>query len=233
MEKNLQRYLDLDKQIRRIEQELNGTEERKRTRQLNQALHDAEASLNKMEKRSREIETTIQQTQASLNEKMPWITEYAKNLEDTKDETELDYLQRKFNELKKSINDFERLLSSLQRELNDLAAAYRDYSRKVPQWQREYREWRDKFKQLQNTRMPEVQQIQSEMRELEKQIDPKLIEKYKEMKKQKIVAPFVNYSPEEGLCGGCRMAIPEGQRSKLKAQGYVECENCHRIVFLP
>ena len=43
-------------------------------------------------------------------------------------------------------------------------------------------------------------------------------------------AVFVSLSGEN-QCGGCRVDMPMSLVSKLSDKGYIECENCHRIIY--
>ncbi|MGN0961765.1 MAG: C4-type zinc ribbon domain-containing protein, partial [Christensenellales bacterium] len=34
-----------------------------------------------------------------------------------------------------------------------------------------------------------------------------------------------------GHCSGCRVEIPTAKINKLKAEGTIICEQCHRIIY--
>ena len=52
----------------------------------------------------------------------------------------------------------------------------------------------------------------------------------KTMKNDKIFPVFV--SLKEGHCAGCMVEIPTSKINKLKSNGTIVCEQCHRIIYI-
>ncbi len=89
----------------------------------------------------------------------------------------------------------------------------------------------NKYKQFSTSKTEEKQKILAELEELKKRIDPKIMNKYLHMRddhKFPILVPLVNQS-----CGGCAMNLPNARYDLLKKNHFLECENCHRIIYLP
>ena len=68
------------------------------------------------------------------------------------------------------------------------------------------------------------------MTTLEKQIDANLLSKYKHLRQDKIFPVFVPLN--SNACGGCSMALPAALMNKLKENGYLECEQCRRYIYI-
>ncbi len=229
MNENLKKYTELDKQIRKIEKELNASEARKKGSQLGLALKDAEENLNKMEKRSEELADMFAKTKNSFEAQLKLIQEYEGCVDSSKDEQELNYLQKKLADLIRNVVTIERNLAAIAKEMSDISRSFDDYRKKVPTIQKEYRYWREQFDQMRKECLPEVNSIKAQMREVEQTLDPRIVDKFKKLKEQGIYPPFVQIA--ENRCSGCRVEIPNGQLSTLESVGYVECENCHRVVY--
>ena len=76
-----------------------------------------------------------------------------------------------------------------------------------------------------------VKKLEKELADVEKTINKDLLKKYKELRsdnKFPIFVPLVNES-----CGGCVMHQPRARLDKLQADKMLECENCHRMIYLP
>ena len=71
--------------------------------------------------------------------------------------------------------------------------------------------------------------VEAKMSSLEKEIDEDLMSKYKTLKSDKIFPVFVGFN--DGHCSGCRVEIPTSKVNKLKTDGTIVCEQCHRIIY--
>ena len=69
----------------------------------------------------------------------------------------------------------------------------------------------------------------AEREKLKGAVEPTLLHKYMALKKNKIVptAPI-----QDSRCGGCHMEMPSFTVSNAVKNGYCECENCGRIVYI-
>ena len=77
----------------------------------------------------------------------------------------------------------------------------------------------------------QIAEIEAGLSGIEKEIPTALFEKYNKKKQDKIFPVFV---PEmNNSCGGCMMELPSAQIEKLAKEGFLECENCRRIIFKP
>lgn len=76
---------------------------------------------------------------------------------------------------------------------------------------------------------PKLKEIESKMVALEKSIPSEIFAKYKALKGDKIFPVFVALA--DGHCSGCRVEIPTAKINKLKAEGSIVCEQCHRVIY--
>ena len=145
------------------------------------------------------------------------------------DKDELNYVAKKLAELTKTIANIEKELASAIKEMGDIAKRYDDLRAKVPSAKAQYKECREKFEQRKKESEPQVSALKQQLAELEKGIDPKVLAEYQKLRGQNIYPVFVPLSGNN--CGGCRMDLSIGEVGKIEAQGYVVCENCHRIIY--
>ena len=64
---------------------------------------------------------------------------------------------------------------------------------------------------------------------LSAEIDPKAVEFYDELKKQKGTAMA---KVEQGICRGCRISLPTTDLQRARSGSLVQCSSCGRILFL-
>ncbi len=93
-------------------------------------------------------------------------------------------------------------------------------------------EWRQKQENL-NRRKVEVETMLTTLaknrRELAQQISPEALNLYEQVKltKGQAIAKV-----EQGRCQGCHITLPISCWQKAKAGDLVQCNNCHRILYL-
>lgn len=88
---------------------------------------------------------------------------------------------------------------------------------------------KDKYQAGVKTLEPKIKEIEDKMKELEKTLNPELFAKYKAVKADKIFPVFVGF--DNGHCSGCRVEIPTAKVNKLKSEGTIICEQCHRVIY--
>ena len=75
---------------------------------------------------------------------------------------------------------------------------------------------------------PKIVEIESKMKAMEKELNPELFAKYKELKADNVIPVFVPV--ENKHCSRCRVELPTAKLNKLKSEGTIVCE-CHSIIF--
>lgn len=93
-------------------------------------------------------------------------------------------------------------------------------------------EWQSQQKQL-SADMEQLQTALANLKEkrqrLAADIDPQVIEVYQEVKKQKGTAVA---KVEQGICRGCRIALPVSELQQARSGSLIRCGSCGRILFL-
>ena len=94
-------------------------------------------------------------------------------------------------------------------------------------------EWHSQQQQL-SSEMEQLKSIVSDLKQkwqlLSANIDPKTVEFYGELKKQKGAAVA---KVEQGICRGCRISLPTTELQQTRSGSLVQCSSCGRILFLP
>ena len=77
---------------------------------------------------------------------------------------------------------------------------------------------------------PKINEIKAQMKALEKDINPALLEKYKTMKNDNIFPVYVPLLDGKA-CYGCRMEVASSKLNKLSNEQFITCEHCGRLIF--
>ena len=99
----------------------------------------------------------------------------------------------------------------------------------------QYEEYMPRYNALKDSKKDEIDGIRKELAAIEKQIPEDVMEKYKQKRKDRIF-PVLNKATELGKSGiycACGKDLPDAQQRQLKGGEIVECESCHRLLYLP
>ncbi len=141
--------------------------------------------------------------------------------------------------LKKLVADIDKLTSALKKaedKLNKIDSEVSGNEKKITEYAAAANKAKDEFnsnkaeyeKMLENAK-PEIDKLKKERDALATGVDKAMLAKYERLKKNKIVptAPLA-----DSRCGGCHMEMPSFTVSNAAKNGYCECENCGRIVYI-
>lgn len=116
------------------------------------------------------------------------------------------------NKIKKSLHDFEITKNNMIKARS------------------KYTEFKNSYEKSVKSLEPKIKEIEDKMKALEGDIDSATLNKYKTMKNDKIFPVYVSF--DNGHCSGCRVEIPTAKANKLKSDGTIVCEQCHRIIYM-
>lgn len=147
-----------------------------------------------------------------------------------------DYQNIDYEDAYKKINSLSSELFMIERNLNitinrakELLKEFEVTKNNVIKARGRHKESKDKYEKLIASHAPKIEEIKKQMKDLEKTVDPKQLEKYRSIKNDKIFPVFVPL--QNNLCGGCRMEIASGKLNKLSTEPYIICEHCGRVIY--
>lgn len=117
------------------------------------------------------------------------------------------------------------IITKIKNSLKDFEATKNN----IIKAKQKYNEYKAKYEQGIKNVEPKIKEIEEKMKGIEKEIEPDVLAKYKAVKADKIFPVYVFYN--EGHCSGCRVEIPTNKINKLKTEGKIVCEQCHRIII--
>ena len=142
---------------------------------------------------------------------------------------ELNQLQQKQEKTKQQVGNTEDAALKLMDEVEKLKKTFIQGKNDLRQKKDEYREKQLKTREKIDKINEESNRIELLKQDLLKNISPRLLDKYRKIKKSKREAVA---SVLEGKCSGCRMGISILVAEKVsRGDSLVYCENCGRILI--
>lgn len=224
----LYKYQQLDIELKKIEKKFTGSE-------YNKKIHASKETAKKSQMRM----LAINEEAKKLTEEINKITQVkAKGLELVKKytETNLDNLQEKdcidiVNKIKPIMKNLDELITRLNILENSMKKYLEEFDsckKQVISSKKVFDENKVELDKLKQEVEPETVGIKEAMLKQEKNINPELLQKYKNAKREGVFPVIVKLTDGKS-CGYCRMAQSIHKLDDIKTKGYTECEQCHRI----
>ncbi len=221
-------YQSEDAKLRKIEQEIASSEERKKYMQARKFMEAARDKLEAQDKHALELKALRDQLAARVDETTKAIAEYAELDEMLEGGADLAFYKKNAQSLLDRLRSIKGELNRLITEINAAAEEYKKFKEQTIAMQKQYKDYSAKFKELRDSHAEEVKAINEKMEKIGKKIDPKILEVYTTKRKEKIFPVVVPLNGEFCVCG---RDFPLAQRGSLAGGNMVECENCRRLVY--
>jgi len=94
-------------------------------------------------------------------------------------------------------------------------------------------EWKSRQDELNHKIESETQsiaQLTGKRADAVRNIDPAILQTYLALRKQK---GYAVAKVEQGICQGCRIALPAGELANVRSGRLVQCSSCGRVMYLP
>lgn len=222
-------YQQKDSELLKIEQEIAGSEERKKYVQTKNYLNKASEKLDKLEAQSQAILKHLD----VLNERYAEISENLKDFDHLDDLVEggadLSFYQRNLTQLIETIKGLKAEISTLTASAKEAVEEYQSMRKKVIAAQKQYPELYAAFQDFKKSKQEQTDAISKELESLSKGIDPEVLRKYQAKRSERIFPIICEIKADR--CSKCGIELSIADKDKVSAGKVVECENCHRILY--
>ncbi len=222
-------YQKVDSKLVSIERDLENSDSKGTVNKMVHLVKDAQNKLMQIEKTAGDLIVEYKHL-LSLFEQEKQSVIKAKQEE---------YSSQNLLELRESQNFVNKKISDIAGLKKDITALSKKIIQKLNDFERtrkqgveskkKYDDSIAKYNEFASKQNDNIKKVKLELSELEKDIDPKYMAKYKKMRtehKYPILVPLVN-----NACGICAVQVPNARLDILNKQHMIECENCHRIIY--
>ncbi len=230
MLKEMLQYQKMDASLVKIEHELENSESK---RMVNQMVEQVRAAQNKLVS----IERSASQLIADYEKIKQEFEAASRNLDKAKNMDYSTLSEAGLRDSSTKINQQIATMLSLNKEITRLSKRivstlneFESTKQSGVLAKKKYNESMARYDKFASDKTQKIETIRAELNKLEKLIDPKMLERYKVMRKEHkfpIFVPLVN-----NACGVCAMQLPNARLDLLKKNRVLECENCHRMIYL-
>lgn len=223
-------YQKLDGKILSLKRSLEKNEAKIALNKVIYMVKEAQAKLLELENKAKNLIEDYNLSKKNYEEAFNKINNISKlNVNTLQEDLATNYLEE-CNAILSNLSTLERTLSMQAENINSIIKNFEICRNNIVNLKQKYKELKEKVEENQLKITPEINTIQSKMNEIEQQINEKLLNNYKHLRQDKIFPVFVPLN--NNACGGCSMELPSALMNKLKENGYLECEQCRRYIYL-
>ncbi len=226
--KELLEYQTVDAELRKIEQEIAASEERKKFIQAKKFMETAGEKLEAQDKRARELKALAEKLTEEFEEINKTISDYADLDEMVESGGDIAFYKKSVQSLVERLRTMRGELSKLTADIENACEEYKRMKKQTISMQKQYKEYSEKFKEVKSARAEEVKAISDRLEKIGANIPPEILARYNVKRRERIfpvVAPLTN-----GRCI-CGMDFAIAQQGALSGGNVIECEHCHRFIY--
>lgn len=223
-------YQEVEGKLRKIENEIMQSDERKKTAAAKKILDVYDENVAALDKRAENLSAVyskLTESYAKLNET---LKEYSGAFETVDGYDEVSYLTKKTAKLFDSIKALEKEILSFADEIKNVINGNGKLKKTTAEALKIYNENGAKYKELKQSRQAEIDGLKKELLKLSKKVPAEIFDKYNKLTEDKIFP--VLYPLTNNRCGRCGMELSMVHSSRIKANKYLECEQCRRIIYI-
>lgn len=223
-------YQELDMQIFKAETEIDRSEQRKAAFLAQNAVKQTKENAAAVEKQAEDLIKFFERTLAFYNENARKIEELQKKFETDLSDEEYETYKGMLKKLTDSFTRLEQTLSGYDKSIKDVLARFAEVKAGAKKSMADYYESRKAYDALKQEKQPQIDELKKKMASLEKKLDKDLLNKYNALRRDRTLPPVVALMDKS--CGGCRMELSMATISALKQSGAIDCEFCHRLIYV-
>ena len=226
--KELLEYQKVDAELRKMEQEIGASDERKKFMQAKKFMETAREKLDAYDKRAVELTALRDTLEKNCDEICKQIEEYSDMEEMVEGGGEISFYKKNAQSLLEKLRTVKSELNKLASDVNATVEEYKEFKKRTIEMQTQYKEYKEKFEALKNAQADKVKEIKTRLDALAKKCSAEAVEKYKAKRKEGIFPIFVPLTSGGCICG---MDLSLAQQGKLSGGGVIECEHCRRFIY--
>ncbi len=221
-------YQKVDGELRKVEQEIAATPERKKYVQAKKFMKSAAEKLEIQDNRAKELRRTAQELTRRYMEISKSLSEFSGLDEMVDGGGDVSFYKRNAQALADSLRALKNEINKLVSAIESACDEYKKLKEQTIVMQKQYKEYSEKYTDVKNSRAAEVAEITGRLKAIEKKIPADIVAKYTAKRNERIFPVLAALRDGRCVCG---MDFPIAQQERLSGGNVIECEHCHRLIY--
>ena len=227
-------YQEVDKELKALEDTLRQSEDFKKLAVATKFLRtvsDTKAQIEDKAKSLHALAEQMEKTYAALVEEQHEFDE----ADAAQELSTVSYLKKKSHELSKKFSALESEINKLTAEIGELTSQYKKLAANTKAMIEQRDKSKEGYDNLVKEKDAEKSEIEKRLKTIAKDIPAEYMEKYLEKRKDNKfpICYEIEINPKGSVhCTACGTEFSSLQLSNLKQKGFIECENCRKLIFV-
>lgn len=238
--KNLLDYQEVDLKLKTIEDEILKTEEAQKYYAARKFLSTVKDTLQAFEDKAEKLLIRYNNALKEVDEMKKTAAECKAIVESCEDESELNYISKKFKSAVDALSRREQEINDVIKEMEDLSREVVKLNKQNKVMREQFAAYKPKFEELRAQKTNEVKALKDKMEKIGKtidKIDKQVMDKY-QLKRKDLKFPIicdanVNAKTKSVYCPRCGSNQSITAYERLEAGELYECETCRRVLYDP
>lgn len=223
-------YQTKDFEIIKLERQLANSPDKAILSNLVLLVKETQNASALLEKEAEDAVLQFNNLKKTYTDNISFLEKISKQDTDKLDDEKATEVFEKINEISSNLATLEKRVLGMADKINNILSEYNLAKKRYFSAREKHAIHKERFDKLNDEIAPMISALEKELQALEKGIDKTVLAKYKTRRQDKVFPIIVPV--RDSSCGGCMMELPSAQIEKLKRNGFLECENCHRIIYL-
>ena len=223
-------YQSVEAKLIALQKELVSNTAKQTLEKMKASAREAQNKLIELENQAQTIIQQYSKTKEDFDKVCDQLNKLIKVDTESLSEEQLRQNIEQSSALSITLGNLERSLSYQKDVVSSILKNFEICKKNIVVSRQKYKECKEKFDAFESEINPKIDSLKKEMSALEKDIDATLLSKYKHLRQDRIFPVFVPLRGDS--CGGCSMGLPAALMTKLKQNGYLECEQCRRFIYI-
>jgi len=226
--KTMLQYQKLDMELKKIQKSVNTSEEKEVMNKMINYVKEAQNVSNVIENKANKLVNDYFALKKSYEANAKKVEKLVANMPTNQEELKNAYAL--INSLSSELFMIERNLNIVIGKAKDCLKEFETTKNNVIKARSKHKASKENYEKLLKETEPKINEIKAQLKALEKEINPSLLEKYKTMKNDNIFPVYVPLLDGKA-CYGCRMEVASSKLNKLSTEKFISCEHCGRLIF--
>ncbi len=230
MIKEILEYQALDAKLVSIEKEIANSPAKQTANKMVEYVKSAQQTLVTLEHNASKLILEYEKLNNQYQSAIKDVDKLSKQKFENLSKDELRENANLTTQINSNILNIERNIALLSDKIVKILKEFEKTKEQAKTAKLKFEQNKNAYNKLVETKQASIEELKQDLAKVEKTVDKDILKKYKELRgdnKFPIFVPLINES-----CGGCVMNMPRARLDKLKANKILECENCHRMIYL-
>ena len=223
-------YQKAEADLLALQTELSGSVDRKKAVEIKEIMQNQHTRLLTLEKLAEKATAAYKKATVKYEEYLKKLEVFEKEVANA-DDGKVPAYEKAYKDFVAVANALEKEIAQMYTQVQQINREYEEIIKKSKVDRERFNKFSTAYSKLKAEKEPAIEALKNKIKDMKKDVDAKLLERYLQKREGKLFPVFVTLTSNK--CEGCRMEVSASKLSSMKNNQYgvIECENCGRYIY--